>query len=1102
MPVNRVISVAPLLLAGILLLGCARQDPAGPSKPQPNNAQASASGNGQNWSTERGFTRSTADDARVDAYRANYAIIIGIDGYPGGESVLHPLRFAVNDARAVRDILREEFGYRDDRIQYLTDDDATRVRIEDAFQEWLPAQALSERDSIFVFFAGHGLIAEMNDDGYLAASDSCVDDLPGTCLSVAWIRDKLAALPCLHKVVVLDSCYSGSLFQRLRTEASEPNVSVATRGGHASTRGEKRDGNAHTALSTDKMNQYLRCPAFLGLSAARETPAADGLGRNQHSIFTATLLDVLRRRADSPRPDQAFTFRQLATAVEKLVAADSRTSQVPDFGYLGPGDGDFVFRPRVIRKAPVEFTGPAGLQIGWLSDEGRYVDAHVTAPGQYVFHQGWIYRLKITNVPGHPGTALYPTLNISVPERHDSRLADLAIPITFTDDDFRHALSGRSITKVLYLLDPSMARPPLGTTAFQNPANGTKETGKTRDATRFDGELFFCQFSDSDAEAATENPPIADDPPIFVRNESDERGASENRPDADDPGDRLLDLLSGGRTSEQVVTAEVDRCLMEARRDLGDDPQKAIQRLKQVLQTVQQASEISANIRLRLVDKLESGLREAERVRVEAEARRIQEIEKQASIDDERRVREEVLRARQKVLMLFARAAFLLEEKRSEHVPHVVETAYEPVEWLAEIAPEVHAELRGKIDPIVQAAVRQLLPAAEKLLPEDPESARKILVQILGMLRPKRGVSPQLSQQLRKTLDPTIQRVDRMFDPSRIQTLSSTDLDSGRDAVVEASLRGMVVAVVHLGDVKRHESQTVHAKRLQSGNPASTAPRRFPATLLSGEQRRLLRCRQIEVLTKRTEQELLAYALKERESPYGEYFTIADAIRTLTCALEEINSAEGVAPRIKEDASRRLLLSFQSTGTDMELATKPSTPRRLRRSIEILRTRDSFPGCLETPLSNIGDFFLHKMEVRVDWDALKEIGIDRKLPVTTAAGNASLDGTLRRVFEDLPLAFYPTETGILVTTAEREIEHRLLMVYPVFDLVYVRGTTDGHDLAEHVKRSLAPDTWKPIGEGEIEFVPAKYQLRVNQPWSVHRQIWDFLEDQRAAMHAP
>src|SRR5688572_6300569 len=75
-----------------------------------------------------------------DAYRQTFAVVIGIDEYGEQKTDLEPLQFAVNDAREIRDLLRDEFGYVEEQIRYLAAMSATREAIREVFEKWLPNQ--------------------------------------------------------------------------------------------------------------------------------------------------------------------------------------------------------------------------------------------------------------------------------------------------------------------------------------------------------------------------------------------------------------------------------------------------------------------------------------------------------------------------------------------------------------------------------------------------------------------------------------------------------------------------------------------------------------------------------------------------------------------------------------------------------------------------------------------------------------------------------------------------------------------------------------------------------------------------------------------------
>ena len=313
----------------------------------------------------------SVDAPQSATYTDQWAIIIGVDQYQAGGSDLKDLEFAVNDAREFKELLVNEFGYQEDHIVHLSDRGATGKSVVNAFAKWLPEQQPKETDSVLVFFAGHGLIKPETKDGFLACVDCREDNIKGTCLPVTWVRKQLSQLPCKHKLVILDSCFSGILFrgQNERSDRSADadsglSLNGSVRSGRSGQRQSFSTGNSKSRPA-DNFTYYLQNSAYFGMTAGRETPVADGLGANKHSVFTAALLRVMRERADSPRADHAFTFRQLAASVERLVTSAAGSEQIPDWRRLEDGQGDFVFRPQFRRKTPSEISAERQSKSEW-----------------------------------------------------------------------------------------------------------------------------------------------------------------------------------------------------------------------------------------------------------------------------------------------------------------------------------------------------------------------------------------------------------------------------------------------------------------------------------------------------------------------------------------------------------------------------------------------------------------------------------------------------------------------------------------------------------------------------------------------------------------
>jgi hypothetical protein len=109
-------------------------------------------------------------------------------------------------------------------------------------------------------------------------------------------------------------------------------------------------------------------------------------------------------------------------------------------------------------RSQVYFVDPPGMKIGWQTAAGGaervYLPAQLTVPARYNFMQGYIYRLKITDIPGRNLT-LYPTIEVapSTPAT-DAYLTHNPIPAQFTEEDFDQVTAGNFVTKVIYLPDP------------------------------------------------------------------------------------------------------------------------------------------------------------------------------------------------------------------------------------------------------------------------------------------------------------------------------------------------------------------------------------------------------------------------------------------------------------------------------------------------------------------------------------------------------------------------------------------------------------------------------------------------------------------------
>ena len=129
-------------------------------------------------------------------------------------------------------------------------------------------------------------------------------------------------------------------------------------------------------------------------------------------------------------------------------------------GMGGPGGGAASGRRFPNVRSQIYFLDPDGMKIGWQTAGGGvervYLPGQLTVPARYNFMQGYIYRLKLNDIPGRPGVQLYPTLEVapSTPAT-DAYLTHNPIPVQFTAEDFDQVVDGGNfVTKVIYLPDP------------------------------------------------------------------------------------------------------------------------------------------------------------------------------------------------------------------------------------------------------------------------------------------------------------------------------------------------------------------------------------------------------------------------------------------------------------------------------------------------------------------------------------------------------------------------------------------------------------------------------------------------------------------------
>lgn len=114
--------------------------------------------------------------------------------------------------------------------------------------------------------------------------------------------------------------------------------------------------------------------------------------------------------------------------------------------------------PQTQAFQPVRIVLPEGASFAFSL--GNDFLEPTPAPEMVGLNLGIAYRFRISDIPYHPGRALYPSVKI-LDRIHPPQGKELEFPIVveLTQEDLELALAGRLVTRIVYLENPQTASP-------------------------------------------------------------------------------------------------------------------------------------------------------------------------------------------------------------------------------------------------------------------------------------------------------------------------------------------------------------------------------------------------------------------------------------------------------------------------------------------------------------------------------------------------------------------------------------------------------------------------------------------------------------------
>ena len=230
-----------------------------------------------------------------------YALVIGNNNY----QYLEKLDAAENDAKVLAEVLRNNYGF-DVKLLLNADYDTTVDSLHNI------SKKLTTEDNLLIFYAGHGEIDKKQNRGYWLPVDSSYEKR-SKWISNAIVADELKATDAKHVLLIVDSCFSGSLM-RSASKAS-----------------------SNKKLDEKYIKTLQRKKTRLVISSGGNEPVMDNDG-GEHSYFALKLIETLKNNKG------VLNTQMIFENIRKYVV--SNTDQTPERKVLhktGDDGGDFLF---------------------------------------------------------------------------------------------------------------------------------------------------------------------------------------------------------------------------------------------------------------------------------------------------------------------------------------------------------------------------------------------------------------------------------------------------------------------------------------------------------------------------------------------------------------------------------------------------------------------------------------------------------------------------------------------------------------------------------------------------------------------------------------
>ncbi|WP_109830958.1 caspase family protein [Reichenbachiella versicolor] len=220
-----------------------------------------------------------------------HVVCIGINKY---RNPTLNLNYAKNDAESFKKTIKEKGKNLFDHINYYSvyDNDASKANILKTLD--LVASRAKPQDVLYFYYAGHG--SAIDGEFFFVPTENVrlydLKKLKTYALNAKTIQNKLAEIPALKQLVIIDACQSGTSADQFASRGAEEEKAMA---------------------------QLSRSSGVHVLAASGSEQFASEFDELGHGLFTYVLLEALSGKADGAPKDGKVTIYELKSFIDDQV---------------------------------------------------------------------------------------------------------------------------------------------------------------------------------------------------------------------------------------------------------------------------------------------------------------------------------------------------------------------------------------------------------------------------------------------------------------------------------------------------------------------------------------------------------------------------------------------------------------------------------------------------------------------------------------------------------------------------------------------------------------------------------------------------------------